>query len=415
MSPPGVDVVTLVAAIRDGDPDVMDRDALAQRVRQVAALLAWCDAEQVRNTRAQRRLADAGRAESPKDVLATEGRRSARDARTADERERVCTAMPGFEDALSAGVVSSGHIDAVAVSTRGLDPVERAEFASHASGLVADAGDLSVDAFERECRDLARLIRSTSTSGGSDADEAAQQRRRSKVSRWTDPETGMRNTLITCDPMRDATLWAAIDAARRTLRRAGTGDPDWQQLQVDAVVHAVTGGATTGGGGVLVLADLGTLLHGLHERSVCELTDGSPLPVETARRLACEAGIIPVVLDGAGRALDVGRHRRLANEAQRLALLSMYRTCGFPGCTVPVEWCEIHHVEPWNDGGSTDLANLLPLCIADGHHHLVHEAGWTVSLDPDRTVTVRRPDGTEWFTGSTIDRAPSGLATARTT
>ena len=87
----------------------------------------------------------------------------------------------------------------------------------------------------------------------------------------------------------------------------------------------------------------------------------------------------------------------------------MYCTCGFPGCTVAVEWCEIHHVEPWESGGPTDLANLLPLCLAEGHHHLVHEGGWSLTIDADRVVTVKRPDGTVWFEGSTIDRAPAGV------
>ena len=181
-------------------------------MRDVAALRAWCDAEQVRNMRAQRRLADQGRAESPKDVMANEGRQSGRDARAADEREQVCTAMPGFEDALGSGAVSAGHVDAVAASTRGMSDGERSEFASHADGLLADAANLSVDDFERECRDLARLIRNTSNAS-SDADRLAKQRRLSKVSKWTDPETGMRNTLISCDPERDARLWAAIDSA----------------------------------------------------------------------------------------------------------------------------------------------------------------------------------------------------------
>jgi hypothetical protein len=406
MSPP--DPLALVAAIRDGEPDTMDRDGLAELVAAIAALRAWCDARQVRAVRAQRRLAAEGRAESPKDLLASDGKQSAKDAKAADERERVCTSMPGFEDALAAGTVSAGHLDALANASRRLDDAERAELATHAADLLVDAANQPVDAFERECRDLVRLITATSAHS-SDGDELERQRRASKVSRWTDPETGMRHTHLELDPERDAALWASIDAARRRLRRAGSGSPDWNQLQVDAVLHAVRGNAP-GGGGVLALVDVHTLVGGLHERSVCELADGTALPVATVRRLACELGIIPVVLDGAGRALDVGRRQRLATEAQRHALLAMHTTCAFPGCTAPVEWCEVHHVEPWEQGGSTDLDNLLPLCLVEGHHHLVHDGGWSIELRPDRSITVRRPDGVAWFEGSTIDRAPSGVA-----
>ena len=49
----------------------------------------------------------------------------------------------------------------------------------------------------------------------------------------------------------------------------------------------------------------------------------------------------------------------------------------------------------------------LPLC--NEHHHLVHDAGWHLSLQPDRTITLRRPDGTVAYHGSSIDVAPTGL------
>jgi hypothetical protein len=52
----------------------------------------------------------------------------------------------------------------------------------------------------------------------------------------------------------------------------------------------------------------------------------------------------------------------------------------------------MHHVVPWEHGGSTDLDNLVPLCSKC--HHLVHDAGWQLTMDADRVVTIRRPDGT---------------------
>ncbi len=96
------------AALRAAEPDVMDRDQLASVTEQIAQLTAWVDAVKVRVTRRQRQLAEQGRGEAPRDLLAREGRQSGKDARTADERERVCSVMPGFEDALAAGTVSAG-------------------------------------------------------------------------------------------------------------------------------------------------------------------------------------------------------------------------------------------------------------------------------------------------------------------
>ena len=122
---------------------------------------------------------------------------------------------------------------------------------------------------------------------------------------------------------------------------------------------------------------------------------------------AATADIIPVVLDGDGVALDVGRAKRVATRDQRRALRAMYRTCAHPGCTVGFDDCDIHHVAPWQHGGPTDLANLLPLCSR--HHHLVHEGGWTLTLRADRRIELRRPDGSLHFEGSTVDVAPTGL------
>jgi len=343
------------AALRAADPDVMDRDELAELTRQIAAHKAWCEALQVRTTRRQRQLANEGRSESPRDILTHHGGQSAKDARTIDERERVCSTLPGFEDALADGTVAAGHVDAIAAATRNLDEPSLAAFNAHAIGLLANATTTGVDAFEQQCRDLARLIAATNNPG-SDADELDRQRQMSRVKRWTDPETGMRHTRITLDPVRDAQLWAAIDQARRRLRSAaGPGTLNWEQLQVDAVIAAVNeaGSAT---GGVLVLIDETTMRDRLHEHTVCELADGTPVPVEA---------------------------------------------------------CEIHHVNPYEHGGPTDLSNLLPLCLTAGHHQQVHQGGWTLTIRPDRAITLTRPDGTIWYAGATADRAPAGVAPQR--
>ena len=132
--------------------------------------------------------------------------------------------------------------------------------------------------------------------------------------------------------------------------------------------------------------------------SICETSNGIPLPVDTIRRLCCEAAIIPVVLGADGEALAVGREQRVANRAQRRALRAMYRTCAHPHCDISFDHCQIHHVIPWERFGLTDLENLLPLCSK--HHHLVHEGRWHLTLQPDRTITLHRPDGTHYFTGT---------------
>ena len=85
----------------------------------------------------------------------------------------------------------------------------------------------------------------------------------------------------------------------------------------------------------------------------------------------------------------------------------MHRTCIHPNCLVPFDECRIHHIIPWEQGGNTDLANLAPLCESGEHHHDVHQGGWRLTMTPDRTATWTRPDGTTYWTGTTIDRTPT--------
>ena len=402
-------IETAFAVVRDSDPDVLDNDELSAYLDAVSKVRAWCDARQVRATRRQRQLAAEGRATQPEHALSNHGRQSSKDAKTAAEREEVCTSMPGFEDALDDGSVTAGHVDAIASATRNLDPEERAEFVGEADNLLDDAHDQGVDQFAKGCRDLAKSIRARHNARAAE-DELEQQRKRSKVTRWVDKDTGMHKTLIECDPVTDRAIWAAIQTARGRLRRrdqqTGGARTSWDRLTVDAVVDAVTNGA--GVNGTLVvhvgLEPLTDTMTGSMAGAVglCETDTGIPVPISTMRRLACDADIIPVVLNGDGVALDQGRAKRLATAEQRTAIEAMHATCVHPDCSVSIDDCRIHHTTPWQYGGRTDLADLAPVC--ETHHHLVHEGGWELTIEPDRTATWTRPDGTIYWTGPTNDR-----------
>jgi hypothetical protein len=392
-----------VEALLVADPECLDGGELTALVAAASSVRGWLDAFEVRCTRRSRELAAAGTASPPESLLGTAGRRSGKDAATVTERDRVCAATLGFEDALASGAVSAGHLDALANATRRLDDELRAEFFSHEDLLLDAATALSVDSFERQCRDLSRHL--VATRPGSDVDELAAQRARSCVKRWIDKTTGMHHTHLELDPVRDATFHAAVDAQLRRLRQAdGNARTPWGPLQVDAVIAATSGGpGTERVPEISVLVDHDTLMAGWHARSICETDDGIALPVETVRRMCCDADILPVVLNGAGEVLDVGRSRRTATRGQRRALQAMHRTCTHPDCGVVFSACDIHHIAWWGrDDGPTDIDNLLPIC--EKHHHLIHEGGWTLTMTPDRVATWTRPDGTAHSTGSTIDR-----------
>ena len=189
----------------------------------------------------------------------------------------------------------------------------------------------------------------------------------------------MCHTQISLDPETDARLSAAFDSAVAAEKAKPDDGRSFDQLRADAFMAMVTStllGARRPAE-LIVLIDLETLQDGLHEASVCETFDGQPLPPATVRRLACEAEIIPVVLGGDGRVVDVGRARRLATGDQRRALHALHQTCAAPDCPVRFGDCDIHHLEEWKQGGLTNLENLIPLCSK--HHHLIHEGQWRPS------------------------------------
>ncbi len=380
------------------DPRGCDRTGLA-------ALVAACQRVRGALDALEARIAGAASdvAEPAVVVLLDEGRRSGKDAQAAADRGVACHLLAGLHDALATGEVSAGHVDAVARTAKHLDDEATDELRQLAAPILDAARTSTVAVFERQMRDLGRLLSRDDGVGHHE-----RLRRQRSLRRWVDHQTGMHHTHVLLHPEADARLSVALDAAVAAERaKPELEERTLEQLRADAFVDLVAG---NGGGqrrppGIAVLVDLETLRGGLHDRSVCETADGHDLPPAAVRRMACDAELIPVVLDGKGVTLDVGRAQRMATPAQRVALRAMYRSCAHPHCTVRFADCEIHHVIEWHPDGRTDLANLLPLCSQ--HHHLVHEGGWALTLHPDRTVHLRRPDGTTAF------NAPTTIARAR--
>jgi Domain of unknown function (DUF222)/HNH endonuclease len=115
---------------------------------------------------------------------------------------------------------------------------------------------------------------------------------------------------------------------------------------------------------------------------VGQLDTGGLLSPSVVRRLACDAQILPAVLDGASVPIDIGRARRLYTGATRTAILLRDRGCAFPGCDRSPRWTDIHHIVAWQHGGTTDRDNGVALCRH--HHRTIHTGHWTIQLGPDR-------------------------------
>jgi hypothetical protein len=136
--------------------------------------------------------------------------------------------------------------------------------------------------------------------------------------------------------------------------------------------HSASAGVT-----MLVTIDLERLRDDL---GAAGLDGGARVSAGEARRLACEAGIVPVVLDGESQPLDLGRESRLFTTAQRKALAVLHDTCGIESCERPYAWRELHHQQPWSHGGATDLADAVPLC--GYHHRRAHDGRFVLGRQP---------------------------------
>ena len=123
----------------------------------------------------------------------------------------------------------------------------------------------------------------------------------------------------------------------------------------------------------------------------CELEDGPSISAETARRLACDASVVPILEDEDGAPLNVGRKTRTISTPLRRFLSTRDQGCRFPGCT-NTRYVDAHHIHHWANGGETKPSNLVLLCRF--HHRAVHEGGIDIQILDDGALRFVKRDGT---------------------
>ncbi len=381
------------------DPAELDDLVAAARVteRSIDALLL----------RAARRAADLaaeGRGPGPEGILGGRGAVSASLARAEAARAGAATAMPSFASALADGAVGAGHLDAVARALHQAGEPEREVLTSREKSLLEAAERLSVDSFSRH---LGRVVQRVREQVGTANDPLE-----SELRLWQG-RGGVGRLAGTFGPEDFELIRSAVEAEMARLCRRSDQSPEVVEggtapvpldgrLAAQALVSRLTApssAAPVGRPSITLVVDAATLLQGVpHDATVCETDGGLPVPLATAERCACDAVIRKVVLDERGVPIDVGRRFRTATDAQWAALRTMYTGCAWYGCDRPLSWCQAHHVIHWTppQNGPTDLANLVPLCSR--HHHLAHEGGWQLVLEPDRALHLHQPDGARWRT-----------------
>jgi Domain of unknown function (DUF222)/HNH endonuclease len=332
--------------------------------------------------------------------------------------------------ALTTGELSPGHAAVLAAGTQDLP-----------AATAADAEPVLLELAGRlDPPTLRKVVTHLREVADPDGAQARTERLHARRGLWLSPTlAGMVAVDGLLDPEAGETLLAALDPLARP-----TGAEDERsgsQRRADALAElarrALEGGRLPNSGGVrpqvTVTVDLASLLG---EPGSPGGTGAwtSPLPAETARRLACDAtltrvlvarhhrdhrdgqaadgddhhhpaqaddrgddhhghhqpghdpdatgglaarlhtalALLPPALGGpATQPLEVGRATRVVSPAQRTALTVRDGGCRFPGCDRPPGWCEAHHLRHWLHGGATDLDNLVLLCWT--HHHAVHE------------------------------------------
>ena len=204
-------------------------------------------------------------------------------------------------------------------------------------------------------------------------------------------KSGLIRWIIDMHPEAAGFLGAAVDARTAPRRQPRFADPDAAPVEtdprplatkrLDALVSIARESLAHDSGrlagtsvSLSVTVTLEALRTGLGTAKIAGIDE--PISAATARRLAADAEIIPVVLGGESEPLDQGRAVRLSTEPQRRALAIRDEGCLWSNCDVPPAWCEVAHIIPWASGGGTDLDNLMLLCPF--HHRRFDLDGWSL-------------------------------------
>jgi hypothetical protein len=330
----------------------------------------------------------------PERELVAHGGLTSREAREVVSRGLVTEAAPEMGAVLASGDTTAAHVDALG---RGLKiaGAERDAFLTHLPELVEASTTMSASQFDQLVKETAKSV------VADDGLSTFERQKRETFFKMRNEADGCLSVSGKFDPISASILKSKIGRFVEAMFHSGDKEVPVEVMpwiepndhrQAQALIALVNGAGETATdvlarAEIVVHVDLETLQHGLHAGGTCRTSLGADLPVETVRRLACEAEILPVVLDGRSVPIDVGRSKRLATVHQRRALEAIYPTCAIPDCEVIFDHCNVHHIDYWENGGATDLNNMVPLCSR--HHHAAHEGGWKLQLNPEtRELTI---------------------------
>ncbi len=377
--------VATLAALSDDDLAVHDGAALGDAIVQLDTTIRRLEAVRLQVTRVHSRSmawkTDGARspAQWHRDRRNLTGGQAAGQVDTA----RGLADLPRTAAGLAAGTVSPAQAAAAARTRQELTDDQLGEL----DALVAETAPATTD---RQLRDaVTDFTHRLAPDTVAEQERQAFARRGVRLGRTRDGGWSIDGRL---DVLGGEALATALSTL--TTPRGENDDRTADQRRADALVEladrAHRAGDLPAEGGlrphVAVTADLATLERRAGAPTA-RLDHAGPVSGQTARQIACDAGVHRVVTGGASEVLDVGRATRTVSRAQRRALIT--RDGGCVGCNAPPGWTEAHHIRHWADGGPTDLDNLALLCRSC--HTSVHHRDWRIVRDSDNRPRVRRP------------------------
>jgi hypothetical protein len=256
--------------------------------------------------------------------------------------------------------------------------------------LLRYALDASAPAVEERCRQ----IRNTHPDSVHDARRVWNAR---SLSAWRNPSNGTLCLRVELPlEMGELVMKALEKALEQNLVAEAVGSDasktTFQSQQADAFVEIarsyLDGGSA--GAGAASTADRYQVVVHVDEAALRGGIGRADAPLETVKRLACDASLVVVTEDERGKPLDVSRKQRIVSTPLRRALVARDRHCTFPGCH-RTRYVEAHHVLHWADGGETTVDNVVLLCWK--HHQLLHEGGCRLRRDYQGEHYFVRADG----------------------
>ena len=344
-------------------------------------------------------------------ISPTESRRRLRDAaqlhpRTTLTGQPMPPELPATATAWAAGTLDIDHLRVIQKFIRDLpEHIAAAEVEKAEAFLAEKATLLRPDQLERAADRLALTINPDGTF--SDHDRA-----RKRGFTWCGGQgpDGMSTGRLIATPELRALLeaWCAKFAAPGMCNPDDqnptvTGEPAQEVIDRDPRTHAqrhhdAIGALLRGQLGdpklgqhnglpvtVIVTATLDQLETGA---GVAVTGGGTLVPMRDLIRMSSHAyHYLCVYEKHTQRPLYLGRTKRIATGDQRLVLHGLERGCTAPGCDTPGYHTEIHHIDEWAHGGTTDIDKLTLACKTD--HTTITPGGWQ---------TRKRKDGrTEWI------------------